>query len=526
MILQKLKADAEAKLGEAVTDAVDHRAGLLQRRPAPGHQGRRPHRRPERPAHHQRAHRGRAGLRPRQGGRAPRARLRPRRRHLRRVGARAGRRRLRGASRPPATTTSAATTSTRRSSTGWSPSSSATRASTCAADRLALQRLYEAAEKAKIELSSTQSTQHQPAVRHGRRLRARSTSTCRSRAPSSTELCDDLRRAHRRPDQAGAGRRRHLRVRDRRRDPGRRHDPHAGRAGEGPRARRQGAAPRRQPGRGRRHRRRHPGRRAARRRQGRPAARRHPALPRHRDQGRRDDQADRAQHHDPDPQDRGLLHRGGRPDVGRDPRAPGRARDGAATTRRSASSSSWASRPRRAACRRSRSPSTSTPTASCSVSAKDRGTGNEQQMRIEGGSGPERGRDPEDGARRRDARRRRPRRQGARRRQERGRADRSTRPRSRCASTASSVDAETRERHRGRHRRPPLGCSRRATPRPSGPSTQALTRGLVQARRGDLRSSPGNQRPAQRAARRRRRRPEEEIIEDAEIVDSDDTARS
>ena len=51
MILQKLKADAEAYLG------------LLHRCPAPGHQGRRPHRRSGRQAHHQRAHRGRSGLR-------------------------------------------------------------------------------------------------------------------------------------------------------------------------------------------------------------------------------------------------------------------------------------------------------------------------------------------------------------------------------------------------------------------------------------------------------------------------------
>ena len=38
-------------------------------------------------------------------------------------------------------------------------------------DPMALQRLYEAAEKAKIELSTTQSTQHQPAVHHRRRRR-------------------------------------------------------------------------------------------------------------------------------------------------------------------------------------------------------------------------------------------------------------------------------------------------------------------------------------------------------------------
>ena len=68
MILQKLKADAEAYLGETVTDAVDHRPGLLQQRAARGDEGRRQDRRPQRPAHHQRADRGVARLRPRQGG--------------------------------------------------------------------------------------------------------------------------------------------------------------------------------------------------------------------------------------------------------------------------------------------------------------------------------------------------------------------------------------------------------------------------------------------------------------------------
>ena len=65
-----------------------------------------------------------------------------------------------------------------------------------------------------------------------------------------------------------------------------------------------------------------------RRGQGRPAARRHPAHPRHRDQGRRDDQAHRAQHDDPDAQVRGVLDRRGQPAQRGDPRAPGRARDG------------------------------------------------------------------------------------------------------------------------------------------------------------------------------------------------------
>ena len=73
-----------------------HRPGVLQRRPAPGHQGRRQDRRPRRQAHHQRADRRLAGLRPRQGVRPDDPRLRPRRRHVRRVGARDRRRRVRG----------------------------------------------------------------------------------------------------------------------------------------------------------------------------------------------------------------------------------------------------------------------------------------------------------------------------------------------------------------------------------------------------------------------------------------------
>jgi hypothetical protein len=60
-------------------------------------------------------------------------------------------------------------------------------------------------------------------------------------------------------------------------------------------------------------------------RQGRPAARRHPAVPRHRDQGRRHDQAHRAQHHDPDQALRDLHHGRGQPAVRPDPGVPGRA---------------------------------------------------------------------------------------------------------------------------------------------------------------------------------------------------------
>ena len=55
-------------------------------------------------------------------------------------------------------------------------SSRRTRASTSPRTSMALQRLKEAAEKAKIELSSTSDDRDQPAVHHGRRRPARSTS--------------------------------------------------------------------------------------------------------------------------------------------------------------------------------------------------------------------------------------------------------------------------------------------------------------------------------------------------------------
>ena len=75
----------------------DHRARVLQQRAARGDEGRRQDRRPQRPADRQRADRGRARLRPRQGGHRPGdPRLRPRRRDVRRLRARARRRRLRG----------------------------------------------------------------------------------------------------------------------------------------------------------------------------------------------------------------------------------------------------------------------------------------------------------------------------------------------------------------------------------------------------------------------------------------------
>ena len=73
-VLQEMKVVAEQQLGAAVQQGGHHRARLLQRQPAPGHQGRRPHRRAGGHAHHQRADRGGAGLRLRQEGRGARSR--------------------------------------------------------------------------------------------------------------------------------------------------------------------------------------------------------------------------------------------------------------------------------------------------------------------------------------------------------------------------------------------------------------------------------------------------------------------
>ena len=96
MVLQKMKETAEVLSGREGREGGHHRSRLLQRRPAPGDQGRRQDRRPRSPAHHQRADRRGARLRARQERRQDHRGLRPRRRHLRRVDAGDRRRRLRG----------------------------------------------------------------------------------------------------------------------------------------------------------------------------------------------------------------------------------------------------------------------------------------------------------------------------------------------------------------------------------------------------------------------------------------------
>ena len=64
MILQKLKADAEAYLGRNGNAGRHHRPGVLHRQPASGDQGRGPHRGSGSSAYHQRADGRGAGLRP------------------------------------------------------------------------------------------------------------------------------------------------------------------------------------------------------------------------------------------------------------------------------------------------------------------------------------------------------------------------------------------------------------------------------------------------------------------------------
>ena len=93
-------------------------------------------------------------------------------------------------------------------------------------DKLALQRLKEAAEKAKIELSSSRSDRCQPAVHHRRPVR--------TEAPQHQADAGQGRGSGRRPDPADRGAvqgraegRRAEAVGDRRGHPGRRHDAHA-----------------------------------------------------------------------------------------------------------------------------------------------------------------------------------------------------------------------------------------------------------------------------------------------------------
>ena len=154
----------------------DHGPGLLRRHAAPGDQGRGPDRRPRGASES-------STSQPRR--RSPTGSTRRPTRRSRSTTWAAARSTSRSWSwarassrsrRPTATPTSVATTSTSGSSSGCWPSSRRTRASTCASDQQALQRLKEAAEKAKIELSHDEPDRDQPARTSRPTSRARSTS--------------------------------------------------------------------------------------------------------------------------------------------------------------------------------------------------------------------------------------------------------------------------------------------------------------------------------------------------------------
>ena len=85
-----------------------------------------------------------------------------------------------------ATPTWAATTSTRRSSTGWSPSSSGARASTWRADQHGAAAPLRGRREGQDRALHHPGDADQPAVHHGRRVRAQAPRPDASRAPSST----------------------------------------------------------------------------------------------------------------------------------------------------------------------------------------------------------------------------------------------------------------------------------------------------------------------------------------------------
>ena len=108
-------------------------------------------------------------------------------------------------------------------------------------DKLALQRLKEAAEKAKIELSSRDADRHQPALHHRRRLGSEASGA----EADARQIRGAGRRshpAHRRAVQEGVEGRRAGGRADRRGRARRRHDAHAEGAGSRQAVLRQGAA--------------------------------------------------------------------------------------------------------------------------------------------------------------------------------------------------------------------------------------------------------------------------------------------
>ena len=221
-------AEAEAG-GRGVSRAAGHQGGhhrarVLQRRAAPGDQGRRPDRRPRGHAHRQRADRGGAGLRPRQEEGRDDRRLRLRRRHVRHLDPRSrrGRRRGQGDQR-------------RHASRRRQPRSAHHRLDHRRVQEERRHRSRQGPDGAAAPEGSGgegedgalhgDGDRHQPAVHHRRSDRAE--------APADEADAGEVRAARRRSaaedrraDQAGAGRRRPRPVEDRRSRAGRRIDAH------------------------------------------------------------------------------------------------------------------------------------------------------------------------------------------------------------------------------------------------------------------------------------------------------------
>ena len=192
-------------------------------------------------------------------------------------------------------------------------------------DPQALQRLYEAAERAKVELSSQTTTQINLPFVTADASGPKHLSMSLTRAKFE-QLTEDLLERCRGPVEQALVRCQADRRRHRRGDPRRWLHAHAG--GAGARAAHvgwQGPEHDRQPRRGRGDRRGPAGGRPQGRGRGRRPARRDAAVARARDARRRDDQGDRAEHDDPGPPHRGLLDGGGQPDRGGHRGASGRA---------------------------------------------------------------------------------------------------------------------------------------------------------------------------------------------------------
>ena len=248
-------------------------------------------------------------------------------------------------------------------------------------DPMALQRLQEACEKAKKELSSLQIDRHQPAVHHGRCLGPKHLQMTLTRAKFE-QLGDRLIERCRGPVQQAMKDAKLQPQRDRRSRARRRLDPHSQGAGNRQDDVRQGAAQGRQSGRSRGRGRRDPRRRAGGRSQGHAAAGRDAAVAGHRDPGRHHDQARRAQHDHPHRAKESFQH-GRRQSDGRHRQGlPGRTGDG----RRQP-----AARPVQSGRNSARAAGVPQievkfdidANGILNVSAKDLGTGKEQTVRIE-----------------------------------------------------------------------------------------------------------------------------------------------